>query len=376
MTVCRQWQAAFEPLIYSKLSVAPMNFRAITSGSGQSSRLWIHQLTYHIVVPVDLPNWQTRKEKSYSIDNPVREENNAFQSAIIDIFVTLASWNEGLHHSLDLMLLGRGAGVEEPLTYDFDIAGEYRWDFKRGRTKAVPVYRAQFVGDNASFLPDVSCIDRPSFPTISKQQAVSDGLELIPSSLINFSSQVELPWKDIVPGLNLTLSLRELTLEHVSLAPDFLFPLNQDSHPLSRGTSVYCPYLKRLDLGHMPPIQPSSKWLLHPTPEGQAEIDAIEDWEEIICDIKAGIIDRPVFETDRFHRVLISLDYAAHRMPRLRSMRYDLDHSPRFLFTFKTRNDAGRATWSLKSPYRPDQGVVAAWGVRWWSWMRTWRQTI
>ncbi|KAL2829510.1 hypothetical protein BDW59DRAFT_159095 [Aspergillus cavernicola] len=79
---------------------------------------------------------------------------------------------------------------------------------------------------------------------------------------------------------------------------------------------------------------------------------------------KAETLDRPVFETEHFHRVLISLGHAARRMPRLLSMRYDLDHSPRFLFTFVTRSEAGGAgaEWSLESPYRPDQRVAGAWG--------------
>ncbi|KAL2829509.1 hypothetical protein BDW59DRAFT_170522 [Aspergillus cavernicola] len=123
-TVCRQWQAAFEPFIYSTLNVSSTSlehFRAITSKSGQTRQAWIIQLIYHIVVPVDLPDWQTRKEKNYSHEPGM-----------------------------------------EPLTYDFDIASEYRWDFQKGRAKAVTVYRAQF-NDDLFLLPDVPCIGRLSF---------------------------------------------------------------------------------------------------------------------------------------------------------------------------------------------------------------------
>jgi len=104
------------------------------------------------------------------------------------------------------------------------------------------------------------------------------------------------------------------------------------------------------------------QWLVHPTAETQEELDAIEDWEEIICDYEEGLVDRTIFDSHHFHTVLISMGYAAQNMPRLVSMRYDLAASNRFRFNFKTRGQNSDAEWYLESPYRPTKQVADAWG--------------
>jgi hypothetical protein len=63
---------------------------------------------------------------------------------------------------VELALLGRKTG-KEPHAYDWDTAGEYRYDYKKGRMKSVPVYRAQFLDNGPSLLPDVACIGRLCF---------------------------------------------------------------------------------------------------------------------------------------------------------------------------------------------------------------------
>lgn len=179
--VCREWQVVFEPFIYSKLihvfsadgvskegcrrAMSLSQFQNATSGKGLARRPLIRHLSYYIVVPVNLPDWQTRKQKGYNLENNVRHNNDvAFQSAIVDLFNTLTHWDPNLRLSIELALLGREAG-KEPHTSDWDIAGEYRYDYKKGRTKSVPVYRANFLdnGAGASLLPDVACIDRLCF---------------------------------------------------------------------------------------------------------------------------------------------------------------------------------------------------------------------
>lgn len=177
--VCREWQAAFELFIYSQpihvisadgvskddceRSMSLSHFQNVTSGKGLTRRALIRHLSYHIVVPLDLPDWQTRKEKGYNLMNSVRHDNDlAFQSGILDLFNTLKHWDSNSRLSVELALLGREAG-QEPHTYDWDIAGEYRYDYKKGRTKSVPIYRAQFLDNGASLLPDVACINRLCF---------------------------------------------------------------------------------------------------------------------------------------------------------------------------------------------------------------------
>lgn len=146
------------------------HFQAVASGRRMARRALIHRLRYYLVVPIALPNWKTRKFNGYNIDNDTRKNNDvAFQSAITNLFNIIAHWDQSLRISVELMLLGLEAG-KEPYTYDFDIAGDYSWDFTKGKTKAVPVYRAKFVEDGASLLPDVSCIDRLSFESPSDHQ--------------------------------------------------------------------------------------------------------------------------------------------------------------------------------------------------------------
>ncbi|KAJ5991842.1 hypothetical protein N7451_007566 [Penicillium sp. IBT 35674x] len=180
-TVCRQWQTAFERMIYASLNVYSTdgsdietsdkvmslnNFHKLTSDSGRGlmRRGLIRYLKYHLVIPIDLRDWESRKEKGYKLDNETGKDNDAaFQSGIIGLFETLALWHWSFRISVELVLLGRKVG-KEPHSYHFDIAGDYRWDFTKGYRKAVLVYRARFVDDAACLLPSVACINRLSFP--------------------------------------------------------------------------------------------------------------------------------------------------------------------------------------------------------------------
>lgn len=113
-------------------------------------------------------DWTTRKEwrdpEAYCIENPVRKANDlAFQTAMLSLFHTLHSWesNQTPYLKLNLALRGRRRGsAPEPRTEDWDIAGEYCWDYKTGRTFSVPPYRAQFLNDDLPFVP---CIEKLSF---------------------------------------------------------------------------------------------------------------------------------------------------------------------------------------------------------------------
>ncbi|KAJ5995746.1 hypothetical protein N7481_002723 [Penicillium waksmanii] len=433
--VCRQWQVGFEPLIYSELihvfsaedvsgedherGMSLSHFQKVTSGDGLARRPLIRRLCYHIVVPIDLQDWKTRKYKGYTLENDVRQNNDvAFHSAIVDLFNTLTDWDPSLRLSIELELLGREVG-KEPYTWDFDDAGDYRYEYKKGRTKSVPVYRAHFLNNGASLLPDVACIDRlcfhDDFPSHqiwvgsamqiaqhcttltemmlgldeyirpdhieyiqARRQAVADGLLTMPHSLRVFRllNQRESPWKEMMTGLkvllsdhdflsqnilHLSLSLRELKINKLSLTPDFLFPLDTESHPLPTTRSLYWPSLEVIELTRVAPWLPSGQWVAHPTREDQIEIDEVEDWEMIICDLEEGTIDRPIFDREHFHRTLISLGYAARHMPCLKYMQYHLDHRTHFRFEFKPHGSSGKAEWMLYSHYRPNQQVMDVW---------------
>ncbi|RHZ51668.1 F-box protein [Aspergillus thermomutatus] len=414
--VCRHWQAAFEPIIYSKLNVysedgingegefrgiSLKQFQALTAGPGIARRAWVRQLWYHIVVPFALPDWMSRKEGDYSADNAVRRANDtAFQSAVIDLFKTLESWDKSHRLSVYPVLLGREPG-QEPSTEEDDEAGLYNWNTADFGVRPVPVYRARFHDNGAAMLHDVSCIDKLSFhgtiespryhqiwagaamqiaqhcPTLTelwlnldeyirpdhleyikeRRQAVSEGLKGISSTLrvFRFENQHESNWKETMPALNvlsssvdflsisirdLSLSLRELTLDQVPLYLDFLWPLDEKDHSLP------------------------GEWIVRPTPEDEAMIAAIDDWEAEICDCERGFIERPILDQEQFHRLFISLGYAARHMPRLRAINFDLNHTHSFEFRFSNKIGTICAEWELWDPdsYRPDDRVVAAWG--------------
>ncbi|GLA41073.1 hypothetical protein AnigIFM63309_008919 [Aspergillus niger] len=268
--VCRRWQAAFEPIIYSRKliihsdnggteppssAISVDKFQALTSGAGAARRAWIRQLRFIINVPYELPDWTSRKHKGYHLQNPVREANNeAFKSAIFKLFQVLSTWDQNNRLCLELGQVGHQP-EEEPFTSYCPDAWEYTWDFTNGRTKATKPYRAYFPENDASMLPYVFCIDTLAFvdlwdpdnglrnhqiwaraifqivqhcPTIvelhvdldyqtrpdqleylqARRQAVSDGLAMVPNTLkvFEFTNELEAPWKDMMPALNVLSS--------------------------------------------------------------------------------------------------------------------------------------------------------------------------
>lgn len=92
----------------------------------------------------------------------------------------------------------------------------------------------------------------------------------MPRSLRTFQllNEMECPWKDMMAGLNvlrspidflsqnilgLSLSLRELRISQLSLAPDVLFPLDTENHALPTSQSLYWPSLEVVELTGVPP---------------------------------------------------------------------------------------------------------------------------
>ncbi|KAK6814477.1 hypothetical protein RU639_009355 [Aspergillus parasiticus] len=392
-TVCRQWQAAFEPFIYADLivysdetykdegqeGISLAQFQKLTAGAGAIRRAWIRTLRYDILVPFELLDWTTCKREpieQYSMANPVREANDwAFQTAIIDIFGILSLWEQNHRLSLDLGLQGRRVGEKpapEPNTSYSSIAGDYRHDFTTGRTDAVPPYRARLHNNDASVLAYASCVGKLSFTNErvafnalgecrhpyhqiwadewvrpdhleyiqARREAVSELFSNAPRSLrvLHYANQFENPWKDTLPALNV----------------------------LSTGADTLAINLQNLKFNYAPPWLPSGQWFTLPTPEDQEHIDNIEDWEEEICDWESGCVYRSINDDEQFHRFFISLGYAARHMPLLRSIEYDLNHGTPTTFSFKRDTGTAIAEWdSAADPeYRPDKRVAKAWGFR------------
>jgi hypothetical protein len=180
--VCRSWQAAFEPLIYSNLAVysddehkeegqrgiSLQNFQKLISGDHAMRKTYIRKLEYNILVPYEVSDWTARKHwespENYSIDNPIRKDNDlAFQTAIVSLFQELQSWDQNSRLRLNLAIRGRRQGLApEPHTQHSEIAADYRWDYRDGRILSIPPYRARFLKD-MSDLPSLPCIEKLSF---------------------------------------------------------------------------------------------------------------------------------------------------------------------------------------------------------------------
>lgn len=178
-SVCRSWQAAFEPFVYSNLvvysddehkdegqrGISLQKFQKFTS----VRKTYIRKLDYNILVPYEILDWTVckhwRSPEAYSIENPVRKENDlAFQTAMVSLFQELRLWNQRSYRlRLNLAIRGRRQGpAPEPHTRHSEIAAKYRWDYRDGRTSSISPYRARFLKD-MSDLPSIPCIEKLSF---------------------------------------------------------------------------------------------------------------------------------------------------------------------------------------------------------------------
>jgi hypothetical protein len=98
------------------------------------------------------------------------------------------------------------------------------------------------------------------------------------------------------------------------------------------------------------------------TPEGQAELDAISDMTQAIY-TDESVSRRRAMDHEAFHRIFISLGYAAQRMPCLKQIYFSLGFHVHNDFTC-LRTDAGTALKWWGGPYSPDERVARAWGFR------------
>ncbi|KAL2855763.1 hypothetical protein BJX68DRAFT_231122 [Aspergillus pseudodeflectus] len=173
--VCRQWQAAFEPHIYDRISVHSEDFqtgkgnislahyRAITSNSDHArARLsMLKAIRYRVILPFDLPDCQgvitEEARQTYTPDNATRRANNvAFQAAIVEFFNLLTTVPAETRVTLKMETLGREVGHEPGTEVSLNPWG--RPDGARGHWVVRP-YRAE-LADKKCPLPRVLCVDQ------------------------------------------------------------------------------------------------------------------------------------------------------------------------------------------------------------------------
>lgn len=113
-------------------------------------------------------------------------------------------------------------------------------------------------------------------------------------------------------------------------------------------------------------IHKTGKWLFQYTPERQAEIDGIDDWDMEICHPENGWLTRQLMDLDAFHRLFVSIGYAVQRMPRLSRIRVFGDFAFENAFDFFCERSTGTFTarWLSESSYEPNQQVASAWKFR------------
>ncbi|KAJ5985485.1 hypothetical protein N7499_008231 [Penicillium canescens] len=433
--VRRSWQAAFEPLLYSNLAVysddehkaegqrgiSLQNFQNLISGDHAIRKTYIRKLEYNILVPYEVLDWMARKHRknpeNYSTDNPIRKDNDlAFQTAIVSLFQELQSWDQNSRLRLNLTIRGRRQGLApEPHTQHSEIAADYRWDYRDGRILSIPPYRARFLKD-MSDLPSLPCIEKLSFlnrnqiwtgamRTIiqrctqiveleldleefvrpdhleyiqARREALSSLVGSIPKSLrvLLYQGHDDAPWKPAMCPLNvipsgvdnvssnlrdLSIHLKHLKLVNTTIAYDFLCPLDKKGQPKPGSLQLNWPYLEVLELEGIPPWLPSGEPTYHNTPEDQSEINEIEDWEDVICDVEAGWGWPELPTEEHFHRLLISLGYAAQRMPHLKNVKIEVESHRQFTFCLQNKADQIILKWECFHPYRPDSRVAKAW---------------
>lgn len=93
-------------------------------------------------------------------------------------------------------------------------------------------------------------------------------------------------------------------------------------------------------------------------------IAEIENWEAEICSYERRVVERPILQQEQFHRLFMSLGYAARHIPRLRTISFDLNHYYFFYYKFLKRAGSITLEWEVEhcGAYKSDDRVAAAWG--------------
>ncbi|KAL4871000.1 hypothetical protein BDV12DRAFT_207144 [Aspergillus spectabilis] len=426
--VSQQWQPVFERLIYHTLKVESDDFpqekgtisllvlECLTSGPNQRRRSYVRYLEYTTFMPYNIRDYQAVKLEGYHEQNLIRAANDeAFGTAIRSLFKLLNSWGEEIKISLALVTQGRDETLEPETEMNEDAD---QWQGVMDGEQVVSPYRAHFP-DGISMLPQVTCVDEllyermynPLWPGAmleiaescltlqrlhltlqdsvrpdhlefmrERRQALAAGLARLPSTLQEFRCNCELehPWSNILPALDLrppnskidglsstlrllSCNLRKLKISGMSLDMDFLFPLDDSGNPTSDASSLYWPYLESINL--------DSEWLLdyELSPEDAEDFPDPATGNQIFESrwlLEEDEVTRDKPKPEHFHRLFISLGYAARRMPCLKLINVFPVEWPRTELEFHGGSTATKQCLIFRSDsaYRRDQRVATAWG--------------
>lgn len=343
--VSRTWQAAFEQEIWSVLCVRSeelegdreqgwLSLKALddfTSGAPYrvARRKWIQRINYCIVAPHRLKDNTLMAEDGYTPDNAVRKANDrAFHDAMLNLFQILSTWTfNNSRPRMVVTLCGFAreyTEMSEPNTrFVSDTRCQYRVDTRDGEKLVLP-YRARFVNNDSSALPDVPFltslvfhipeIDRdPQDPCVSIESAFqiaehcpalthfflfaryyirSDqakglrerreqfirGLARLPSTLQSMTClhDPEAPPMAFMEGPNLlppsgiddlsislrhvSMKLRSLNLSGVSVTPDIFWPSGESQTDIF---SLHWPKMESLTLTIPPRLPSGTKLIIH-----------------------------------------------------------------------------------------------------------------
>ncbi|KAJ0417305.1 hypothetical protein BJY00DRAFT_316081 [Aspergillus carlsbadensis] len=411
--------------------LSEQRFRWLTSGTNSRRRDYVRHVDYTIILPYWLRDYYSTKLVGYSEQNSVRLANNeAFKDAVWAIMDTLSEWGDDRRVTLRLHISWHDKGqepqTEETSTYQW-------WKATLDGESVVRPYRVQFPDDGTLRLPEVSCVDqlissakiwpgavlqcaqrcvalrelhlhlheriRPDHTDFifGHRHAIACGLTKLPPSIRVFQlgSLSNNSWSNVIPALNvlskdgqdifavnlrnLSQNLRELELKETVIDWDFLFPLDDRDKPTALTLSLYWPYLEILKLECVPQSLPSGEWTCDFEPSAWVE-------EKVPDPMTAGMgifltefmergdsISRNIIHADKFHRLFISLGYAARRMPLLKFMKFSLELGDLVEFEFNSRDSPVipylisngpsanfTMVWASYLGYRPDARVARA----------------
>ncbi|KAL3451515.1 hypothetical protein BJX65DRAFT_304102 [Aspergillus insuetus] len=421
--VCRQWQPVFERIIYRNISVesdesettdSAITFAAITFAQFQAlfspknlyRRSFLRRLDYIVILPYELSNYRSVKLEGYRERNAMRQANDkAFQSGMSTLFGLLAAWEEGSKLTLSLEARGRDENLE-PETSSWKRLTHGKLT-AMAHVLLLPTKPDPQIGFHGALLHIAErCVALQELQLDMDEQARGDhveymrerrqslasGLARLPPSLRVFSSTgaADHPWHNTLPALDLRTSsiddlsknlrilsfnLRELKLEYLCLDMDFLCPLDDSGTPTSEISSLHWPYLEIITLETVPDHLPWGEWLfdcdLEPGDDSEFPDPTIGNPRDIFNShwlVEGFPIAREKMKTELFHRLFISLGFAARRMPLLKSISVGLCPAVPYP-TFNFDSAKGSLTGAGPAPsikfesnlaYSPDERVAAA----------------
>ncbi|OQE40942.1 hypothetical protein PENCOP_c005G03533 [Penicillium coprophilum] len=102
----------------------------------------------------------------------------------------------------------------------------------------------------------------------------------------------------------------------------------------------------------------------HYTAKHQAENKQIDDWDWEICDLKRGWIEPTQRIEEHFHRLLVSMGYAAQHMLSLKSLRFEIQSENECKLYIRNSVNEVTLGWECLLEYQPDERASK---VEYWS---------